>query len=248
VRIADSTVLVTGASGGIGAAVAHRLHSRGARMVLHGRDKERLSAVADELGAEAVYADLAEADGPEEVAERAGTIDVLVHCAGVGLREDFPSAGTEHLDRLIAVNLRAPVLLARAVLPAMCAARRGHLAFVGSIAGLTGVAQEAVYAATKGGLLVFAQSLRLELARHDVTVSTVCPAVVDTGFWSARGAAYHRRFPRPVPAESVAGLLVRDIEAGNADRIVPHWLGLAPAVRAVIPALYRSLALRMDSP
>jgi short-subunit dehydrogenase len=245
-RIGDARILITGASGGIGAAAARLLHARGAHVVLHGRDDARLSALAGELRAPSIYADLAEPDGPEQVADRAGPVEALVHCAGVGLREDFAHSVDGHVDRLIAVNLRAPLVLARALLPAMCAARRGHLAFVGSIAGLTGVGQEAVYAATKAGLLTFAQSLRLELGGHGVTVSTISPAVVDTGFWKARGADYHRRFPRPVCADNVAALLVRDIATGNADRIVPRWVAVAPAVRAVSPALYRSLALRMD--
>lgn len=245
-RIADATVLVTGASGGIGAASAARLHQLGAHLVLHGRHPDRLFDLATQLDAQVVLGDLAEPEVPAEVAHKAGQVDILVHCAGIGLRGLFAESADEQVDRLVAVNLRAPLALARELLPAMCAAGRGHLAFVCSIAGLTGVGSEAVYAATKAGLLTFAQSLRLELAKHGVTVSTISPAVVRTGFWDARGAGYHRRTPRPMAAEIIADLLVRDIAAGTGDRIVPRWLAVAPAVRAVTPVLYRRLAQWID--
>jgi len=245
-RVADGRALVTGASGGIGGAVARRLHAAGAHLVLHGRVDDRLASLADELGARVVAADLAAPDGPQQLAAAAGPLDVVVHCAGVGLRGEFAQADVADIDRLIALNLRGCVLLTRAVLPAMLAARRGHLAFVGSIAGLTGVAREACYAATKAGVLTFADSLAVELAGTGVGVSTISPGAVETGFWDARGVAYHRSTPRPVAADHVANLLVRDIQAGRSGRVVPRWLGIAPAVRAVTPKLYRGLARRMD--
>jgi short-subunit dehydrogenase len=245
--LADADVLVTGASGGIGGAAARRLHAAGARLVLHGRDPDPLAELAAQLGARVVLGNLDEPDGPAQLAKGAGPVDVLVHCAGIGLRGEFGTAREADLDRLISVNLRAPLLLARAVLPGMLAAGRGHLAFVGSIAGLTGVGNEACYAATKAGLLIFADSLALELDGTGVTVSTISPGAVDTGFWDARGADYHRNTPRPLSAERVAELLVRDIEAGRGDRVVPRWLGIAPVMRAVAPRLYRGLARGLDT-
>jgi short-subunit dehydrogenase len=128
----------------------------------------------------------------------------------------------------------------------MVEADRGHLAFVASIAGRTGVAQESVYAATKSGLLGFADSLHLELAGTGVTVSTISPGAVDTGFWTARGAAYHRTVPRPISAERVAKLLVADIEAGGGSRVVPRWLRTAEVAQALAPRAYRRLAARFD--
>jgi short-subunit dehydrogenase len=245
-RLADASVLVTGASGGIGAATAVELHRRGARLVVHGRDRARLQTLADGVGGRCVLGDLSGPDGPAEVAEQAGPVDILVHCAGAGLRSAVDAVDGADVDRLIAVNLRAPMLLTQALLPEMLRHERGHVAFVASIAGHTAVALEAVYSATKGGLLLFADSLRLELAGTGVTVSTVSPGAVATGFWVARGVPYHRRSPRPVPAEAVARVLVDDIERGGGDRIVPRWLGVAPRVRAIQPRLYRWLAGRLD--
>lgn len=238
-RLADATVLITGATGGIGRAAALRLRDRGARLVLSGRDADALGKLAAEVGGRAVPADLA-----GDVGALAGLdVDVLVHCAGVGLRAPF-AAG--HVDRLLAVNLRAPLALTAALLPGMRARGRGHLAYVASIAGLTGVRDEAVYAATKAGVLAFAASLRLELDGTGVTVSTISPGAVATGFWAARGAPYHRKTPRPIPAGAVARVLVAGIEAGAGDQVVPRWLRSGPVIRALSPRAFHALARRMD--
>lgn len=246
-RLRDATVLVTGAGGGIGAATARRLHERGARLVLHGRAAPRLDELARSLGARVVRADLAEDGAAQQVADDAGPVDVVVHNAGVGLRAPLADTDAAAIDRLLRVNLVAPIQLTRALLPAMCAAGRGHLAFVASIAGRTGVARESVYAATKAGLLGFADSLHLELSGSGVTVSTISPGAVDTGFWAARGSAYHRRVPRPITADRVAELLVADIAAGGGARVVPRWLRTAEVAQALAPRAYRRMAVRFDA-
>jgi short-subunit dehydrogenase len=244
VRSLTGTVLVTGATGGIGAAVARELAGRGARLVLSGRDEARLADLAAELAAKAVPADLG---APEHVAglvDAAGPVDTLVHCAGIGARGRLDATD---VDRVVAVNLRAPLALTAALLPAMRERGYGHLAYVGSIAGLAAVREEAAYAATKAGLLMFAASLRAELVGTGVTVSTLSPAAVDTGFWAARGAPYHRRSPRLVPARRVARRVVADL-GRDADRVDPRWLRVVPVLRAVSPRGYAALARRMDPP
>jgi short-subunit dehydrogenase len=247
-RLANSTVLVTGASGGIGAETARVLADRGADVVLHGRNRELLDVLAAELAAPVVAADLSTRAGVDEliagVRSLAGSVDAVVHCAGVGWRGDVAAMSADDIARLIAVNLHAPIQLTRAFLPSMRASGRGHLAFVGSIAGLTGVCHEAVYSAGKAGLDAFAESLRMELAGSGVGVSTLSPGAVDTGFWTARGTEYHRRIPRPVGPHRVARLLVADIEHERSNRIVPRWLALAPFTRALAPSAYRHLATR----
>lgn len=243
-RLADANVLVTGSSRGIGAAVARRMAGCGAHVVLHGRDTARLDALALELRTSAVALDLGEEASPELLAEKVGAVDVLVHCAGVGRWGELATMPAGDVDRLVQLNLVAPMRLTRALLPGMLQAGRGHIAFVGSIAGLTGVAQEAVYSATKAGLLTFADSLRLELAHSGVGVSTVSPAAVHTDFWDARGTGYGRRVPHLVEPESVAALVVDDIVHDRPARVVPHWLRIAPVVRTLAPPVYRRLAGR----
>ena len=234
-RIRDSVVLVTGASSGLGRAAAERLAGAGARLIAHGRD-------------EAALADLALPGEADRLAQAAlavhGRLDIVVSNAGQGWAGQFADMPPGDLDRLIAVNLAAPVRLTRAVLPAMLAAGRGHLAFVGSIAGRTGVAGEALYAATKAGLDTFAESLRFELSGRGIGVGVFVPGVVDTPFFDRRGRAYQRRSPRPRPAPEVAAALVRMIETGRAEAYAPRWLRLPVAVRGAMPGVYRGLAGR----
>ena len=127
---------MTGATGGIGGAIARALHARGAQLVLTGRREERLAALGTSLGEgriELVALDLAERDGPARLAEASGAVDVLVANAAVpasGRVEDFtPDA----IDRALDVNLRAPMQLTRALLPGMLERGRGHIVLVSSL-------------------------------------------------------------------------------------------------------------------
>lgn len=241
-RLTDATVLVTGASGGIGAAVARRLALRGARPLLHGRDVARLESLAGELDAEWFAADLATPDGVTSLADRVGCVDGLVHSAGLGWWGPFATMSAEEIQTLFAVNLHAPIHLTRLLLPGMIDRGRGHVCFLGSIAGLTGVAREAVYSASKAGLGTFADSLRLELAGSGVEVSVISPGAVATDFGSVE--QYHRRAPRPIDAGTVGDSVVRCVSRGRAGEILPRWLAAAPAVRGLSPWVYRRLARR----
>ncbi|WP_238009442.1 SDR family NAD(P)-dependent oxidoreductase [Dactylosporangium sp. AC04546] len=247
-RIAGRVALVTGASSGIGWAAALRLAGAGARLVLHGRDRRRLSALAGRTGGFPVPGDLAEPAEASRLAAEAerltGGVDILVNNAGVGWAGPFGGMAPSDIERLVTVNLVAPMRLTRALLPAMCARRDGCVMFVTSIAGRTGVAGEAVYAATKAGLDSFAESLRLEARGSGVGIGVLVPGVVQTEFFQRRGRPYERRSPRPLPVDRVADLLVDTIATGSAERYTPGWLRLPVAVRGAAPGLYRWLAGR----
>lgn len=247
-RLDGRVALITGASAGIGALVAERLAVAGARLVVHGRDEERTRAVAERTGGVPVLADLAVPGTAAELARAAlavhGRVDVVVANAGRGWSGPFVQMRPAEIEQLVALDLVSPLQLVRALLPPMLERRAGHVALVGSIAGRTGVAGEAVYAATKAALDVFAESLRLELRGSGVTVSLTVPGVVDTGFFAARGRPYDRSRPRPVPPADVARALVDAIANDRAEVWVPGWLRVAPAVRALVPGLYRQLSAR----
>lgn len=239
-------VLVTGASSGIGAALATALAAEGARLTLTGRDETRLAGVCECTGGTPLLVDLADPAARDELAGRfrATPPDVVVHNAGVGLAGPLGGQSGQDVDRLLEVNLRAPVQLTRAWLPGMVARGSGHLVFVASIAGALGVAGEAVYAASKGGLLAFARSLRDELAGTGVRVTSVLPGVVATPFFERRGTGYERGFPRPMPAARLADDVVAGITANRAEVVRPRWLRVPIALRATAPGLYATLADR----
>lgn len=247
-RLHGTFALVTGSSSGLGAAIARELARRGVRVVVHGRDLARAKTVAAELHSPYVLGDLGDADEVQRIAtdaaEAYGRLDLVVHNAGSGWQGSFDTMPPERIAGLVSGNLTAPMLLSRAVLPAMLAQGRGHLCFVTSIAGRTGVAGEAVYAATKSGLDTFAESLRLEAAGSGVAISTFVPAVVDTDFFARRGTPYQRRTPRPKDPEAVARQVVSLIAHGGAERWSDPTLRVAPVVRAVWPAAYDRLAQR----
>ncbi|GAA2873131.1 SDR family NAD(P)-dependent oxidoreductase [Pseudonocardia halophobica] len=238
-RVEGRVALVTGASSGIGAAVAQRLAGDGARLVVTGRDPERLQQVAERTGAKAVVADLAA--GVDTLLDALPARPALVvHCAGVGAAGPLEDLSPARVDELIDLNLRAPVQLTRALLPGL-REERGHLVFVASIAAL-GVAGEAVYSATKAGLRGFADAVRIEAP--EVGVTTVLPGAVDTPYFGRRGREYDRRFPRPIRADRVAEEIARGIRRGSVEVVTPRWLALGAKVHGAAPALFARASRR----
>ena len=234
-KLAGAVCLVTGASAGIGRATVDALTARGAHVVAVARDAERLAGV----GERQVTWDLAE---PAGLADEVGPVDVLVNNAGFGWAG--PVAETPEVERLVAVNLVAPIALARAFVPAMVSAGHGHIVNVASIAGYVGPREEAVYAATKGGLIAFSESLRYELRGTGVGVTLVSPGAIATEFFERRGTPYARSWPRPIPAARVAEAIADAIEQGRDEVFVPRWLSGVARLRGAAPGLFRYLTAR----
>jgi short-subunit dehydrogenase len=248
VRLAGSVVVVTGASRGIGRATALELASRGTVVVCVGRDTASTSDLADGIGGTAVCADLRRPDSAADVVEttlrRHGRLDAIVANAGVGFSGDLAGMPVARVAELVELNLLSPMLLARAGLPPMRRQGRGTLLFVTSIAGALGVPGEAVYSATKAGVETFADVLREDVRGDGITVTTVLPGVVDTGFFATRGRPYDRRVPRPVPAERAAREVVAALESDAVQQIFPRWLAAPARLRGLAPRTYRRLERR----
>lgn len=249
-QLSNRVCLVTGATGGIGHATIEALLRRGADLVATGRDEDVLHALAQHPRVRALPCDLAGPGAAQWLAVQAlsvhGRVDVVVNCAGAGLHGPLASVDPDEVARVVASNLVAPIELTRALLPPMLERRSGHVVNVGSIVGHVGRGGEAVYAATKAGLAVFSESLRVELRDTGVSVSLVSPGVVDTRFFDRRGAVYDRRWPRPIPPARVADAIVRAIERDLPEVLVPGWLAVPARVRGAAPGLYRALARRFD--
>lgn len=238
-RLAGARVLITGASSGIGAATARAVAASGARLMLAGRDRERLAVVAAQTGGRVLAGDVADAD---DLACRASPVDVLVNNAGLGWAGPFARMPATDVERLVEVNLSAPIRLTRLLLPGMIDEGRGHLVFLGSIAGAMGVREEAVYSATKAGLLAFAEGLRHEV--RGIGVSVLLPGAVDTPFFERRGVPYARRRPAPIPADRVARAIVAAIERERPESYVPGWLRIPARLRGAAPGAVRALCRR----
>jgi NAD(P)-dependent dehydrogenase (short-subunit alcohol dehydrogenase family) len=177
------SALVTGGSSGIGLALARMLRDDGYELTLVARQPEKLAAAAAEVGAESVAANLAHEEECLRVvaahAERWGGMDVLVHCAGLGVGGSFASLETKRLDLQLDVNLRATLLVTRESLP-LLRASRGTIVTLASIAGTLPVPGLAVYGTTKAALISFTNSLNREEAEHGVRATAICPAFVAT--------------------------------------------------------------------
>jgi hypothetical protein len=241
--ITDCKALVTGGSSGIGAAIAEGLAAAGCQVVVLGRDRDRLDALAGRTGAHALVADLSTPAGLSRAAVAAAEVDLLVNSAGRGWAGDLAAMTQTDIDALVALNLTAPMQLTRASLAGMRQRGRGHLVFVSSIAAV-GVDGEAVYAATKAGLRAFAASVRHEVTGEEIGVTTLLPGAVRTPFFDHRGLPYDRRFPRPLAPAKVAAALLRAVERGEAEVFAPHWLTVAARVQGAAPELFHRLAQR----
>ena len=186
---AGRCALVTGASSGIGRAIALRLAAAGARVALLGRNPERLAAVATEIVAADGEAFVVPCDLTQDrqvtaalkmAAGVLGPIEVLVNNAGIAHSAPLARTTDEDIDRVIALNLRAAFMLARALAPAMQTARYGRIVNIGSTAALRGFAYCALYTASKHALAGLTRSLSAELLSQGITVNLVCPGYTDT--------------------------------------------------------------------
>jgi NAD(P)-dependent dehydrogenase (short-subunit alcohol dehydrogenase family) len=193
--LSGRTALVTGASRGIGAAIARALDSAGARVAVCARTAEALAPVAAQLSHEPVIVagDLALAPEPARIAAEAaaalgGTVDVLVNNAAVGARPALDSVDAALIDRLYAVNVRAPLLLIQALAAPMIERGRGAIISLSSVSGVVGTPRRSAYAATKGAIDAMTRSLAAELGPHGIRVNAVAPGVVDTDMWAQNKA------------------------------------------------------------
>lgn len=242
VDLSSSHVLLTGATGGLGHAIARRLHRTGARLTLTGRRADVLEALAAETGARALAVDLSDRDAVRRLAAESDDVDVLVANAALPASGDVRSFSDDEIDAALDVNLRAPMLLGRDLGGRMAQRGRGHIVFISSLAGKSSQRASAVYSATKFGLRGFGQGLRGDLRDDGVGVSVVFPGFVrDAGMFADSGT----ELPRGVgtsTSEEVADAVVRAIEQDRGEidvapipmRAGAAFAGLAPDVAAKV--------------
>jgi short-subunit dehydrogenase len=246
-QINGSTILVTGASGGLGAAIARDLKGRGASLVLSARNVAVLEALAAELDAEVLVADLADRDDVERLAARAATCDVLVANAGVGDDPTLDELTDDAIDFAIDVNLRAPMVLANAFAKAHIAAGTpGHIVLVGSLSGLAASPGTRLYNATKFGLRGFSLSFSQELEGTGVGCSLVAPGFIrDAGMFHEGGIDLPAGVRTKAP-QDVADGVARAITDGPAEvYVAPVELRLASTLATVAPAFSAAIQKKL---
>jgi short-subunit dehydrogenase len=198
--------------------------------------------------AEVLVADLADAGGAADLAERAGAVDVLVANAGLPASGSVLDFSPDQLDRALDVNLRAPIQLTRALLPGMLERERGHLVFVSSLAGKVATAGSCVYSATKFGLRGFAAGVREDLHGTGVGVSVVFPGfIAGAGMFADSGVELPPGVGTRAPGH-VADAVVRAIEEGKAEiDVAPFVLRAGTAVATVAPQTSARVQRRLGS-
>jgi short-subunit dehydrogenase len=242
--------LVTGASSGIGRALALRLARAGARVALVARRQQALDALAAEIRAAggeafALACDVGDRARAEATCARAqellGGVDLLVNNAGYGRHRRFLDSDVDDMERMLRVNFLGTLYVTRALLPAMVEGGGGWLVFVASVAGRIASPDESAYAASKFAVVGLASALTLELEEHGVHVLTVCPGVIDTPFFDEEALS---RMP-PVALRSmvkVDGLVDAILDAlarGRHELTYPRSIAVGYVVQALAPGFMR---------
>ena len=230
--------MVTGATGGIGHAIARALHREGAHLVLTGRRSEVLAPLAEETGARAVSCDLSDRAAVAQLLQDCADVDLLVANAALPASGALASFGRADLDAALEVNLHAPMQLSLGLLPGWRTRGVGHAVYISSLSGKIATSGSSVYSATKFGLRGFAQGLRAELHGTGVGVSCINPGFIrDAGMFADSGVTLPKGVGTSSP-EEVAAAVVRAVlrDQGDVD-VAPVLLRASAKLNAWAPEL-----------
>jgi short-subunit dehydrogenase len=236
--LVNGTVLITGATGGIGQAVARAFASRGAHVILSGRRQEVLDSVAAQLGGQAIACDLASREDVQRLIDSVGRVDVLIANAGLPATGHITELSQAQLDTMLEVNLRAPIALARGVIPGMVQRGRGQLVFISSLSGKVASPVSSLYNASKFGLRGFALAVRQDLRGTGVGASSILPGFIsDAGMFADSGAKLPPGAGAKTP-DDVATAIISAVEHNRAEiAVAPIGLRLGAGFASVLPSV-----------
>lgn len=245
-KVEGRSVLITGATGGLGGAIARKLAGAGAHVILSGRRAEVLADLAKELDAEIAVADLADPVSVRELIAAHADVDILVANAGLPGSGRLDSFTEEQIDRALDVNLRAPMIMAHALSARMVQRGSGHIVFMSSLAGKTATAGSSIYNATKFGLRGFAGALRAELHGTGVGVSAIFPGFIrDAGMFADAGVKLPAGVGTKTP-EHVANATLRAIERNKGEvDVAPVGLKLGTTFGSLLPEAAATVTRKM---
>lgn len=249
-QLHGATVLLTGASGGIGRATARALDLRGARVLLSARREDVLEEIRAELGGRPIIlpVDLSGRAGVATLAKRAGEVDVLVANAALAASGRAERFSPDEIDAALDVNLRAPIQLTRALLPGMLERGRGHLLYVSSLSGKVASPRGALYSATKFGLRGYAAGLRQDVEPRGVGVTVVYPGFIsEAGMFADSGAKLPPWVGTRTP-QQVAEAVASAIENGRAEvDVAPLSLRAGSLLASIAPVTLARVQRRLGS-
>jgi short-subunit dehydrogenase len=239
-------VLLTGATGGIGHAIARAFAARGATLTLTGRRADVLAPLASEVSGRAVECDLADRAAVERLIDQVGDIDIFVSNAALPATGHLIELSQAQIDTMLEVNLHAPVAMARALAPAMIARGSGHMVFVSSLAGKAASGHSSLYSATKFGVRGFALGIREDLRPSGVGVSVVTPGFIsDAGMFADTNLDTPAGVGTRTP-EQVAQAVITCIMRNRAEMdVAPMALRLGTAFAQIAPGLAATVSRKL---
>jgi short-subunit dehydrogenase len=246
--LVGTRVLLTGATGGLGHAIARALAERGAHLVLSGRRADALEPLAAETGGDTVVADLAVRGDVQRLAREAGDIDLLVANAALPASGELADYSIEQIDRALEVNLRAPIVLTKLLSAGMMERGRGHLVFISSVAGKLATPGGSLYSASKFGVRGFAGGMRQDLHGRGVGVSVVFPGFISgAGMYADSGVKLPPGVGTKTP-EDVGAAVVSAIEDNRGEiDVATLSTRITAKVAAVAPEFVENLGRRFGS-
>lgn len=247
-KLKGSDVLLTGATGGLGAALARAMHAKGARLLLSGRRGDVLEPLAQELSGRAIAADLSQRAEVERLAREAAEADILIANAALPASGRLLDLSQSQIDTMLAVNLEAPIALVRALAPQMVARGRGHIVLISSLSGKSAGPASSIYSASKFGLRGFAHGARSDLRGSGVGVSVILPGFIrDAGMFADSGVKLPPGVGTSSP-EQVAAAVVTAVERNRGEiSVAPIGVRIGANVAAVLPDLAAAAQRLMGS-
>jgi len=235
-NVGGRTVLLTGATGGLGHAIARRLAAAGARLVLSGRRGDVLADLAGEIGGEVAVADLSDPEAARALAEEHTDVDIFVANAGLPGSGRLQTYEHEQIERALLVNLHSPIIITHVLAPHMVARGAGHIVFMSSLSGKAATAGSSLYNATKFGLRGFGGAMRAELHGTGVGVSTIFPGFIrDAGMFADANVKLPFGVGTKTP-EAVAEATLRAIERNRGEiDVAPIGLKVGTLFGGVAP-------------
>ncbi len=239
----NKTILVTGATSGVGRIIAVKLAKKGHQIIATGRNKKALKELA-ENNMMVIESDLTTNAGIQQLVDQLPLLDVAIFSAGIGTFEYATDIHDEDVMQMVQLNIQAPMLLTKYIASSMKQRHQGQLIYIGSQAGKVATPKAAIYAATKHALIGYTNALRMELAPYQIVVTCIHPGPIDTPFidHADKTASYRNTMEKILlDPETVAQATIKTIGKKTRELNLPWYMGVSSKLYALAPSLVEKL-------